>query len=90
MAKLFVESQSSMAKTHSRKVAGRVDLTKREREIVTAVAEGLTNKEIAERMCISHTTVRTHLTSIFLKLAIPNRQRLIVYAYKHGMADPAG
>ncbi|HSE99043.1 MAG TPA: response regulator transcription factor [Blastocatellia bacterium] len=64
-------------------------LTRREREVVTLVAEGLTNKEIAERLSISQATVRTHLTSIFLKLGIQNRSRLIVYAYKHGLADPS-
>jgi DNA-binding CsgD family transcriptional regulator len=78
-----------MAKSYSQKAAGKAGLTKREREIVVAVAEGLTNKEIADRLCISRTTVRTHLTSIFLKLGIPNRLRLIVYAYKRGLADSA-
>jgi DNA-binding NarL/FixJ family response regulator len=86
---IFVGNRSGMAKSYSQKAAGKAGLTKREREIVVAVAEGLTNKEIAERLCISDATVRTHLTSIFLKLGIPNRLRLLVYAYKHGMADPA-
>ena len=61
-------------------------LTKRELEIVALVAEGLTNQEVAERLCISRATVRTHLTSIFHKLGTCNRLKLVVYAYKNGLA----
>jgi RNA polymerase sigma factor (sigma-70 family) len=71
------------------KSAKGASLTKREREIVALVAEGLTNKEIADKLCISQATVRTHLTSIFLKLDLRNRSRLIVYAYQHRLAEPA-
>lgn len=63
-------------------------LTRREREIVALVAEGLTNRELAERLCISEATVRTHLTSIFLKLGVTTRLKLGIYAYRHGLADP--
>src|SRR5262249_14041410 len=48
-------------------------LTAREREVGALVAEGLRNKEIANRLFISETTVRHHLTSIFSKLGISNR-----------------
>ena len=61
-------------------------LTKREREIVTLVAEGLKNKEIAERLFISSTTVRHHLSSIFSKLQVADRLKLIVFAFKQGLA----
>jgi len=63
-------------------------LTRREREIVALVGEGLTNRELADRLYISEATVRTHLTSIFLKLGVTNRLKLVVYAYRHGLADP--
>jgi DNA-binding NarL/FixJ family response regulator len=65
-------------------------LTKREREIVSLIAEGLTNRELANRLCISEATIRTHLTSIFLKLGVTDRLKLVVYAYRHGLADPPG
>lgn len=51
-------------------------LTKREREVVRLVAEGLLDKEIAERLGISYTTVRTHLDRSFQKLGVGNRSRL--------------
>ena len=62
-------------------------LTRRERGIIALIGEGLKNKEIGERLFISRATVRTHLTSIFAKLGVPDRLKLIVYAYKHGLAD---
>ena len=71
--------------------AGMVEsLTRREREIVALIAEGLTNRELADRLCISEATIRTHLTSIFLKLGVTDRLKLVVYAYRHGLADPPG
>lgn len=52
-------------------------LTPREREVVALVAEGLLDKEIAERLGISYTTVRTHLDRSFHKLGVSNRSRLV-------------
>jgi DNA-binding NarL/FixJ family response regulator len=63
-------------------------LTKREREIIALVAEGLKNKEIAGRLFISSATVRHHLSAIFAKLEVPGRLKLMVFAYTHGLADP--
>jgi DNA-binding NarL/FixJ family response regulator len=56
-------------------------LTPREREIVAMVSLGLKNKAIAERLFISETTVRHHLTSIFSKLSVTSRLELMRYAY---------
>jgi two-component system, NarL family, nitrate/nitrite response regulator NarL len=56
-------------------------LTRRELQIVELVSQGLQNKKIAERLSITHTTVRHHLTSIFEKLAITNRMELMRYAF---------
>ncbi len=63
-------------------------LTKREREVVGLVGEGLKNKEIAERLFISDITVRHHLTSIFGKLDLSDRVELMIYAYRHDLASP--
>lgn len=61
-------------------------LTERERAVIALVGEGLQNKAIGERLYISDTTVRHHLTSIFAKLEIVTRLELVIYAYRHGLA----
>lgn len=63
-------------------------LTRREREVIILVLEGLQNKQIAERLTISDTTVSHHLTSIFGKLGLANRFDLIIYAHRHGLEKP--
>ena len=57
-------------------------LTRREREVLALVAEGLRNRRIADRLFISETTVRHHLTAIFRKLGVSNRLELLVLAYE--------
>jgi two-component system nitrate/nitrite response regulator NarL len=63
-------------------------LTAREREVITLIGEGLYNSQIAARLSISEATVSHHLTSIFAKLGIANRFDLVIYAYRHGLAEP--
>ncbi|MBP7571319.1 MAG: response regulator transcription factor [Acidobacteria bacterium] len=63
-------------------------LTKREREIVALVGEGLRNSAIAERLFISEATVRNHLTSILGKLELADRFDLAVYAFRHELIPP--
>ncbi len=63
-------------------------LTDREREVIALICEGLQNKTIGQRLFISETTVRHHLTSIFSKLGLENRLELVIYAYRHGLAQP--
>jgi two-component system nitrate/nitrite response regulator NarL len=64
-------------------------LTEREREVVTLVSEGLKNKDIAERLFISETTVRHHLTSIFSKLDVASRFELIILLHQQKLARTA-
>jgi DNA-binding NarL/FixJ family response regulator len=61
-------------------------LTSREIEVVVLIGQGLRNKNIGERLFISETTVRHHLTSIFDKLGVADRLELMMYAYQHGLA----
>ena len=56
-------------------------LTSREREIVLALAEGLSNKEVGRRLTISEGTVKVHLHNIYNKLGVKNRTALAVLAY---------
>jgi DNA-binding NarL/FixJ family response regulator len=62
-------------------------LTTREREIIRLIAMGLKNKEVASRLHISDITVRHHLTSIFNKLDVSDRQKLLILAHAHGIVD---
>ena len=61
-------------------------LTERERQVVSLVGEGLKNKQIADRLFISETTVTHHLSSVFSKLEVSDRLELVVYAFRHGLA----
>lgn len=63
-------------------------LTDREREVIGHITRGLKNKQIADRLFISETTVTHHLSSIFSKLGVSDRLELVVYAFKHKLAPP--
>ena len=62
-------------------------LTEREREVIGHACEGLKNKEIADQLFISLTTVRHHLTSIFGKLQVASRFELIIFAYRNKLVN---
>jgi two-component system response regulator NreC len=64
---------------------GDVPLTRREREILTLVANGLTNQQIADQLFISPRTVDTHRTNIMQKLDIHDLANLVRYAIEHGI-----
>jgi DNA-binding NarL/FixJ family response regulator len=64
-------------------------LTSREREIIHLIGSGLKNKDIAVRLSISDITVRHHLTSVFRKLEVSDRQKLLILAYRFGLAELA-
>jgi DNA-binding NarL/FixJ family response regulator len=62
-------------------------LTDREREVVSLVAEGLSNDEIAERLVVSPATARTHVSRSMIKLGARDRAQLVVFAYQSGLAE---
>ncbi len=60
-------------------------LTERERAVTVLIGQGLSNKDIANWLCISGITVRHHLTSIFDKLGVRSRQKLLIRAHQYGL-----
>jgi DNA-binding NarL/FixJ family response regulator len=60
-------------------------LTNREREVMTLVAGGLTNDEIAERLFVSTATAKTHVNRAMTKLGARDRAQLVVFAYESGL-----
>ncbi|MEU0572312.1 response regulator transcription factor [Nonomuraea sp. NPDC005983] len=63
-------------------------LTDREREVMTLVAAGLSNDEIAARLVLSPATAKTHVSRIMTKLGTRDRAQLVVLAYEAGMITP--
>jgi len=64
------------------------ELTSRETEVLTHIAAGLSNTEIAAALFLSEATVKTHINHIFTKTGLRDRAQLVRYAFRHGLASP--
>lgn len=60
-------------------------LTNREKEVLALLTEGYTYKNVADKLVISETTVKTHVNNIFQKLQVNDRTQAVLYALKHGL-----
>ena len=63
-------------------------LTDREREVLEAVARGLSNAEIGEQLFMSHATAKTHVSRLLTKLYARDRAQLVMLAYENGIVTP--
>jgi NarL family two-component system response regulator LiaR len=81
LAHLLLGSKIEQAEPYS----ARENLTPRELDVLRCIAQGMSNKQVAQKLSISTTTVRSHVSNILRKLDVENRTQLAIYAREHDL-----
>ncbi|MDQ1709412.1 MAG: hypothetical protein QOG49_797 [Frankiaceae bacterium] len=86
--RLLARFAATLPSTSDRTPAEVASLTDREREVLTLMARGLSNSEIAGQLFVSETTVKTHVGHVLMKLGLRDRVQAVVLAYEIGLISP--
>jgi DNA-binding NarL/FixJ family response regulator len=87
--RLLERFAGSLPGEHERTPRPLSSLTERELEILTLLSSGLSNAELGASLYLSEPTIKTHLSSIFRKLAVRDRVQAVIAAYDAGLVEPA-
>jgi DNA-binding NarL/FixJ family response regulator len=71
-------------------VLARGDPTSRETDVLKLIAQGMSNTEISDALCIAKETTKTHVKRVLAKLGLRDRAQAVVVAYESGLVTPGG
>jgi DNA-binding NarL/FixJ family response regulator len=81
----LIDHFAPMLPTGAEELPDLTGLTSREREVLTLIAQGLSNTEIAEKLFVTEATVKTHVGRVLAKLNLRDRVQAVVFAYETGL-----
>jgi DNA-binding NarL/FixJ family response regulator len=84
--RLIAEFAATRATPHTQAMLA--ELTPRELDVLKLLAAGMSNNEIANKLIVGETTVKTHVTRILMKLGVRDRVQAVVVAYESGLVSP--
>ncbi|GAA0322758.1 response regulator transcription factor [Streptomyces polychromogenes] len=87
--RLIVEFSKLSEVSRTADPSGVGELTERETEVLVLIAQGLSNAEIADRLLVAESTIKTHVSRILVKLGLRDRTQAAVYAYETRLVTPA-